>query len=203
MKSPPVLYLIGSPKPEALLEAVRTVSPVPPTEREFLGRKVFTLQLLPGLGAAPGQKGQMSLSTSGGYLAVSTDTAMLEEFLRGAEGKGKPLGDTPGLAEAAQKIGGYNTGWFAYDNQSETLRLLFETLKKDPQAIEQLLALPVPTPGVNIAALKPLQELADFSLLPPFEGVAKYFGFSVQTTVGTPEGISFKSFLPAPPGLKK
>lgn len=203
LKSPPVLYLIGSPKPEALLEAVRTVSPVPPTEREFLGRKVFTLQLLPGLGAAPGQKGQMSLSTSGGYLAVSTDTAMLEEFLRGAEGKGKPLGDTPGLAEAAQKIGGYNTGWFAYDNQSETLRLLFETLKKDPQAIEQLLALPVPTPGVNIAALKPLQELADFSLLPPFEGVAKYFGFSVQTTVGTPEGISFKSFLPAPPGLKK
>lgn len=203
LKSPPVLYLIGSPKPEALLQAVRTVSPVPPTEREFLGRKVFTLQLLPGLGAAPGQNGQMSLSTSGGYLAVSTDTAMLEEFLRGAEGKGKPLGDTPGLAEAAQKIGGYNTGWFAYDNQSETLPLLFKTLKQDPQAIEQLLALPVPIPGFDIAALKPLQELADFSLLPPFEGVAKYFGFSVQTTVGTPEGISFKSFLPAPPGLKK
>lgn len=89
LKSPPVLYLIGSPKPEALLEAVRTVSPVPPTEREFLGRKVFTLQLLPGLGAA---SGQMSLSTSGGYLAVSTDTAMLEEFLRGAEGKGEAAG---------------------------------------------------------------------------------------------------------------
>lgn len=92
LKSPPVLYLIGSPKPEALLEAVRTVSPVPPTEREFLGRKVFTLQLLPGLGAA---SGQMSLSTSGGYLAVSTDTAMLEEFLRGAEGRGSRWATRP------------------------------------------------------------------------------------------------------------
>ncbi|MBI5801236.1 MAG: DUF3352 domain-containing protein [Verrucomicrobia bacterium] len=204
LKSPPTLYLVGSPKPEALMQAVRTVSPLPPTEREFLGRKIFTFQLLPGLGGGAGQKGQLSLSTSGGYLAVSTDAAMLEEMLRGAaDGKGKPLSEVPGLAEAAQKAGGFNTGWFAYDNQTETLRSLFEALKKDPQAIEQLLTPPLPTPGANFAALKSLQGLADFSLLPEFGAVAKYFGFSVQTTSGTPEGISFKSFMPVPAGLKK
>ena len=201
LKSPPMLYLVGSPKPEALLQAVRTVSPVPPTEREFLGRKVYTFQLLPGLGAAPGQKGQMSVSTSGGYLAISTDAALLEELLRGAEAKGKPLSDVPGLADAAHKVGGFNTGWFSYDNQTETLRLLFELLKKDPQALDQMLALPVP--GANIPALKSAQELVDFSLLPEFGAISKYFGFTVQATTGTPEGISFKSFLPVPAGLKK
>lgn len=203
LKSPPTLYLVGSPKPEALLQALRTVSPLPPTEREFLGRKVYTLSLLPGFGAPAGGKGQLVLSTTGGYLAVSTDVAMLEEVLRGAEGQGKPLSEVPGLADAVQKIGGFNTGWFQYNNQSETLRLVLETLKRDPQALEQMLAPPVPTPGANLAALKSFTEMADFTLLPPFEAIAKYFGFTVQAASSLPDGISFKSFLPVPVGLKK
>lgn len=203
LKSPPTLYLVGSPKPEALLTALRTVSPLPPTEREFLGRKVYTLALMPGMGAPAGGKGQLVLSTTGGYLAVSTDAAMLEEMLRGAEGQGKPLSEVPGLADAAQKVGGFNTGWFQYDNQSETLRLLLDTLKKDPQALEQMFASPVPTPGANLAPLKAFKEIADFTLFPPFEAIAKYFSFTVQSASGTPEGISFKSFVPVPAGLKK
>lgn len=203
LKSPPTLYLVGSPKPEALLTALRTVSPLPPTEREFLGRKIYTLALMPGLGAPAGGKGQLVLSTTGGYLAVATDAAMLEEVLRGAEGQGKPLSEVPGLADAAQKVGGFNTGWFQYDNQGETLRLLLDTLKKDPQALEQMFASPVPTPGANLAPLKAFKEIADFSLLPPFEAIAKYFSFTVQSATGTPEGISFKSFVPVPAGLKK
>lgn len=203
LKSPPTLYLVGSPKPEALLTALRAVSPLPPTEREFLGRKIYTLALMPGMGAPAGGKGQLVLSTTGGYLAVSTDAAMLEEMLRGAEGQGKPLSEVPGLADAAQKVGGFNTGWFQYDNQGETLRLLLDTLKKDPQALEQMFASPVPTPGANLAPLKAFKEIADFSLLPPFEAIAKYFSFTVQSASGTPEGISFKSFVPVPAGLKK
>ncbi|MEN9573358.1 MAG: hypothetical protein RL514_1213 [Verrucomicrobiota bacterium] len=203
LKSPPTLYLVGSPKPEALLQALRTVSPLPPTEREFLGRKIYTLTLLPGMGAAPGQKAQLSLSTTGGYLAASTDAGMLEEVLRGAEGQGKPLSAVPGLADAAQKIGGFNTGWFAYENQSETLRRLLETVKKDPQALETLFTLPMAAPGANVPALKQVTEFVDFSLLPPFAAISKYFGFTVQTSTGTPDGISFKTFIPMPAGLKK
>ena len=203
LKSPPSLFLIGSPKPEALLQALRTVSPLPPQEREFLGRKIYSLSLLPGMGAPAGGQGQLVFSTSGGYLAVATDAAMLEEVLRGAEAQGKPLSALPGLADAAQKVGGFNTGWFQYENQSETVRLVLETLKKDPAALEQMFAPPVPTPGANLAPLKALQTLVDFSLLPPFPAVAKYFGFSVTATASTPDGISFKSFLPVPAGLKK
>lgn len=203
LSTPPSLFLIGSPRPEALLQALRTVSPLPPTEREFLGRKIYSLQLMPGMGAVGGQKGNLNLSTTGGYLAVSMDAAMLEEVLRNTEGQGKPLSDVPGLADAAQKVGGFNTGWFAYENQAETLRLMLETLKKDPAALDKMFASPVPTPGATPPNLKPMKDLFDFTLLPPFEAIAKYFGFTVQATSGTPEGISFKAFAPVPPGLKK
>ena len=202
-KSPPTLFLLGSPKPEALLQALRTISPLPPQEREFLGKKIYSLSLLPGMGAPAGGKGQILLAATGGYLAVSSDAALLEGLMRGAEGQGKPLAQLPGLAEAAQKVGGFNTGWFQYENQSETIRLVLETLKKDPAAIEQLFAPPVPTPGANLAPLKALQGVVDFSLLPPFEAIAKYFGFNLTTAASTPEGIHFKSFLPVPTGLKK
>lgn len=201
LSSPPTLFLIGSPKPEALLQALLTVNPLPPKEREFLGRKIYSLSGIPGLAAAGGG-GQMSFSTTGGYLAISTDAAMLEEALRG-EAHGKPLSAVPGLAEAAQKVGGFNTGWFAYENQSETLRLLLTSLKNDPAAIEKLFASPVPGAGAAIPSLQPLKNLVDFSLLPPFEAIAKYFGYTVQATTGTPDGISFKSFVPVPAGLKK
>ncbi len=201
LSSPPALFLIGSPKPEALLQALLTVNPLPPKEREFLGRKIYSLSGIPGLPAAGGV-GQMSFSTTGGYLAVSTDVALLEEALRG-EAHGKPLSAVPGLAEAAQKVGGFNTGWFAYENQSETLRLLLTSLKNDPGAIEKMFASPVPGAGAAIPSLQPLKNLVDFSLLPPFEAIAKYFGYTVQATTGTPDGISFKSFLPVPAALKK
>lgn len=203
LKSPPALYLLGSPKPEALLQALRTVSPLPPQEREFLGRKIYSLSLLPGMGAPAGGKGQLLLSTTPGYLAIATDAALLEGLLRGAEGQGKPLASLPGLADAAQKVGGFNTGWFQYENQSESIRLLLDTLKKDPQALEQMLASPVPTPGANFAPLKALQTIVDFSLLPPFEAIAKYFSYTVTAASSTPDGIVLKSFSPTPAGLKQ
>ena len=108
-----------------------------------------------------------------------------------------------GLAEAAQQVGGLGTGWFQYENQSETIRIILETLKKDLQSLDQLFAPPVPAPGANLAPLKALQTVMDFSLLPPFEAIAKYFGFTVTAAASTPEGLSFKSFVPAPAGLKK
>jgi len=203
VKSPPMLYLIGSPRPDALVQALRTLSPLPPKEREFLGRKVYSLSILPGMVQAPAGRGQLNVSTTGGYVAVATDVGMLEELLRGAEAQGKPLSAVPGLSESAQRIGGFNTGWFVYENQTETIRILIDTLRKDPDALEKLFASPVPMAGATLPSLKPLKDLADFSLLPPFAVIAKYLGYSVQTTTGTPDGISFKTFVPVPAGLKK
>ena len=201
LASPPTLFLIGSPKPEALLQALLTVNPLPPKEREFLGRKIYSLSGIPGVPVGGG-RGQVSFSTAGGYLAISTDAGMLEEAVRG-EASGKPLRDVPGLAEAAQKVGGFSTGWFAYENQSETLRLLMDSLRKDPGALEKLFTSPLPGAAAPTAAFQPLKDVVDFSLLPPFEAVGKYFGYTVQTTAGTPDGISFKAYIPVPAGLKK
>lgn len=201
LSSPPTLFLVGSPKPEALLQALLTINPLPPKEREFLGRKIYHLTPLPGM-PSPGGKGGMSFSTTAGYLAVATDAGLLEEALRG-EAQGKPLSAVPGLADAAQRVGGLNTGWFAYQNQSESLRILIETLKQDPDGVDKLFASPIPTPGAPMPSLQPLKNLMDFSLLPPFDAIAKYLGYSVQATTATPEGISFKSFTPIPAGLKK
>ena len=108
----------------------------------------------------------------------------------------------PGLAEAAQKVGGLNTGWFGYDNQTESLRGLFTTLKQNPDAFEKLLTSPIPTPNAPRPPVDQLKGLLDFSLLPPFDAVAKYFSFTVNAVASTPEGIAFKSFLPAPGGKK-
>lgn len=199
LASPPTLFLVASPKPEALLQALLTINPLPPKEREFLGRKIYNLAPLPGM-PSPGGKGGMSFSTTAGYLAVATDAGMLEEALRG-EAQGKPLSEVPGLADAAQKVGGLNTGWFSYQNQSESFRVLFEMLKQDPDGVEKLFASPIP--GAPAPPLQALKNLVDFSLLPPFDAIAKYLGYSVQATAGTPEGISFKSFTPIPAGLKK
>jgi hypothetical protein len=210
LNSPPALYLLGSPNAEKLAAALKTIaSLLPPQltnikERELLGRKVYSLTL-PG---APNPDGSMtqrnlSYSASGGYLALSTDDALLETYLRSGENTGKTLRDTVGLAEAAQKIGGMSTGMFGYENTSETVRVLLETLKNDYGTVEKLLLMMpfVPKPGGKDS--KGLKDWVDFSLLPPFDQIAKYFYFTVYSGSANADGLSYKVFSPTPPQLKK
>jgi hypothetical protein len=56
-------------------------------------------------------------------------------------------------------------------------------------------------PG-SMAALPPgIRAWMDFSLLPDYDPVAKYFFFSVFNGSTTADGITFKAFAPRPPGL--
>jgi len=48
---------------------------------------------------------------------------------------------------------------------------------------------------------KDINDWLDFSLLPDFDTVAKYFYFSVYGGNVTTEGLSFKLFAPRPPQL--
>ena len=101
----------------------------------------------------------------------------------------------PGLVDAAQKVGGTGGGLFGYQNQGETLRSLFKTLNNLDSSNNP--------GGVNAAAVLPkeLQDWLDFSLLPDFDAVSKYFYFSVYAGSTTADGLSFKAFAPRPPGL--
>jgi hypothetical protein len=206
------LFLLGSPKPEDLAAALKTVftlfSPAAasPTEREFLGRKIFSMPApsLPipvmGAGKASGPR-TLNYCASGGYVALSSDVSILEEFLRSSESQAKALRETPGLTDASQKVIGTGTGLFGYENQAETMRVLFEALRKG--SATNLGGLNPLTGALGIASPdKNIKDWMDFSLLPPYERIAKYFYFTVYSGSSTVDGLTFKMFAPVPPGLR-
>jgi hypothetical protein len=205
----PALLLMGSPEADKLASALKGLLVIfsdgvrPPESREFLGKKIlsFKLAALP-VGGGTGPR-TLSYVASGGYVALSTDAALLEEYLRSTETPPKPLRDLPGLAEAAQKVGGQNTGWFGYENQSETARQLFTALKLGVGETNRASTNPLTTAMPFAGPQKTFQEWMDFSLLPNFDQVAKYFGFTVYSGSADVDGIRFRCFSPAPAGLKK
>ncbi len=205
----PALYLLGSPDAEKLAAALKgllvILSPEgrTPEGREFLGKKILSVKLtaLPVGGGGAGPR-TLSYVASGGYLALSTDVAVLEEYLRSTETPPKPLRDLPGLAEAAQKIGGQNTGWFGYENQNETARQFFAALKLNVGETNRASTNPFTTAMPFAGPQKTFQEWMDFSLLPNFDQVAKYFGFTVYSGSANVDGITFKYFSPTPAGVK-
>ena len=213
LKSPPSLFLLGSPNADQLASALKTVMVFlnqqggSPTEREFLGRKIYSVQLpnLPfgiGDGARPATPRNLNYAASGGYVAMSTDVPMLEEYLRSSESQGKALRETPGLVEATQKVAGPGTSLFGYENLSETMRATFETLKKDPGAFTNASGFSA-LPGVPaMPGQKSFREWLDFSLLPSFDRVAKYFSFSVYSGGANVDGLAFKMFVPVPAQAK-
>ncbi len=213
MTAPPSIFLLGSPRPEELALALKSLlvlvgqqSGAPPEEREFLGRKIYSVPLraigLP-MGATPvsGAPARLNYAASGGYVAFSTDAATLEEFLRTSDSQGKMLRETPGFGEAAQKVLGPGASLFGFENQAELLRGWFEILRTNPALATNSTAssvagmLPIPAIG--------LKDWFDFSLLPPFDQVSKYFYFSVYGGGATVDGLAFKMFMPLPPGASR
>lgn len=207
----PSLTLISSPRPEQLASSIRALTALMPAqaskfkEREFLGRKVYALGLPPSMG--PGGKTverTLHYSASGGYVALTMDIALLEEYLRSSDGSGKALRDTPGLSEAAQKVGGMNSGFFSFENQRETARAQFETLKKESGTLANLFAAAPFAARFGMAGNNDkFKEWIDFSLLPPFEQISKYFHHAVSAGAITPQGFSFKMLTVTPPELRK
>lgn len=212
-KSGASIFLLGSPKPEDLAAALKTIftmlnpTAAAATEREFLGHKIFSIPApslpIPTMGAGRSGPRTLNYSASGGYVAMSSDASILEEFLRSSESQAKTLREIHGLTEASQKVTSPGTGLFGYENNAETMRMLFEALKKGPSSATNLgsslsplaTTLGIASPDKNI------KDWMDFSLLPPFERIAKYFYFSVYSGSSTVDGLTFKMFAPAPPAL--
>ena len=185
--------------------------PNAPEARDFLGRKIYTIPLPPRRapgGAAPVSR-SLYCAAGGGYVAMTTEVSMIEEYLRNADSKTRPLRETPGLAGAAQHVGGAGNGLFGYQNQRETMRMVFAALKNNPTA--------APGGGSSFSpgfdtmgglplmggAGKGLRDWMDFALLPDYDKVSKYFYFSVSGGSMTADGITFKIFAPRPPQMGK
>ena len=208
MTSAPALFLLSSPNPDKLAASLRglfvILSPQggSPASREFLGRKIYSFKL-PSRTA--GKTSALNYVASGGYVAFSTDDAILDEFLRSSgDGQAKALRDRSGFADAVAKVGGASTGWLTYENQSESVRLSMELLARSAASTNQneyggvlASALPFALPE------KTVKEWVDFSLLPGFDKVAKYFGFSVSAGSASVNGITLRYYMPTPPELLK
>jgi hypothetical protein len=203
LKSAPSLYLIGSPNAGKLAAALKTGLNFMGTakEREFLGRQICTLTVTPQ-GATPARY-SFSFASSGGYVALSGDTEILEEFLRSNDSKAKTLNDTPGLADAAQKAGGMGTGLFGFDNQNLSMRAGLEMLRQQPLTLQDILGSSSMVSSVNTGnQTDKLREWADFSLLPSYDAISRYFYFSVYAGSFSPEGFTMNFFAPTPPKLR-
>ncbi len=199
LASPPTMYLVAVANPDQAIDAVKTLAGMSapqdgaPAPRDFQGHKIYSIaqRSAQTASATAPQASYLYVSSSGGYLAFSKDVSIMEEYLRSADGKIKPLRETPGIAEAASRIGGTSGGLFSYENQRETMRTAFKLFQ---------------TPAVSNATMQMLppafREWADFSLLPDFDQVAKYFYLSVTGGSANSEGITFKVFTPRPPQLK-
>ncbi len=210
LNDPPSLILIGSPRAEQAASAIKALSAVMPQpkvkEREFLGRTVYALGLPPAPAPGGGRPVERALhyAASGGYVAMSTDVAMLEEFLRNGDSAPKALRDTPGLSAAAQKIGGMSTGMFGYENQLESMRISIETLKKESGTLANLLGASPFSEQMGLGEnAEKLKDWVDFGLLPSFDKISRYFHFTVATGSIDNENMGVKLYVPRPPQLKK
>jgi hypothetical protein len=208
LNAPPSMVLISSTKPGELassLKALTGLMPVAPGETALKERKLGdTMVYSFGLPGTPGETSGRAFhfAAAGGYLALSMDRQLLEQYVGGKIAASSPLRDLPGLARAAQKAGGTATGLFGYENYSTTVRLLVETLRQDPQAVEALVPkIPWGESGSGQSPAELVRAWLDFSLLPPFDQIAKYFHFSVYAGVASAEGLTLNAFAPTPPQL--
>jgi hypothetical protein len=225
MSSPPSLFLLGSPQPEQIVDSIRmltsllppTMSITPPKEREFLGKKIYTLT---SVGAVPDEeeaddkKGEkkkgdaaaapptqtFNFAAAGGYVVMSSDTAILEEYLRNGEAPVKPLREVAGLNEAAAKVGGMDKGFFGYENQKENLRHTLEVLKNDKDALDKMFSfvfvLRMNDEGDDSG--KGIKEWMDYTLLPGFDQISKYFSVATYSAGENNEGFFVKGYGPTP-----
>ncbi len=196
----PSIFLLGSPRAEQLVQAIRSLingvasNPMLPVggelkERDFLGRKIYSMDLPPSGGPAKA----LMMTASGGYVAFGTDSALIEEYLRSGDSKPKPLTETAGFRDAAAKVGGTGTGLFGFQNDKESMRPMYEAFRANNDLLSTMFG-----EVLELDEDGGLKNWLDFSLLPPFERVAKYFGISVFAGSQTRDGYLMKVFTPMP-----
>jgi hypothetical protein len=193
----PSLTLVGSPNPDEIIQSIKVLASIVAPQssdapRDFLGHKIYAVSQRPQRRAdgtvvtAP----PLLMSSSGGYAAFSSDAGILQEYLRSADGKVKPLSDLPGLSAAMERVGGSSGGLAGYQNQRETMRATFSLAKNSTDA--SLLTKVFPPA---------FRDWFDFSLLPDYATVSKYFYISVFSGNTTSTGTTLNVFTPRPPQL--
>jgi len=187
LQNAPSLTLLSSPGADDLVTGVKALTGLAPgagagsKEREVAGKKIQSLPM-----PMPGKPdSRLEYVGSGGYVAFSRQPAMIEEYIRSSDGVGKSLKENSEMTAAAEKVGGLGTGFFAYENQRESMRSMWGMLRNDGLAKSGM-------GGGEFA------ELFDFKKLPEFDQVRKFFGISVTAGLMDAQGVHLQSFAPTP-----
>jgi len=195
------IFLFAAANPDQTILALKTAAALSaaqetaPAPRDFMGHTIHTVAWRPQPSPTGGTvQGYFYCSICNGYVAISPDVALLEEYLRSAGKPPRPLSGIPGLADALQQVGGAGNGLFGYEDQRAVMRTTFAGLKQsaNPAGLGQQMVPFLP---------RATTDWIDFSLLPDYEQVAKYFYLKVFTGATTPDGITFRGFTPRPPQL--
>jgi hypothetical protein len=193
---PPRVVLLGSPAPGRLANALRvlanTLSPEPGSVsiRTVEGARLHRARISEDEG--------YSFAPIAGHVAISADEALVEALLKPADTNAPALRTLPGLAEAANRVGGFGNGWFSYENPRESLRLRLEGVQQiadgpvDPTFWGRLWAL-LGSASADTAA----PPLFDFKRHPSIDTVARHLGFTVAGGESTDDGFRFRMFKPA------
>ena len=206
----PSLFLVGARQPESVVKALPALfSLMPPEairhkEREYLGHTIHSVTILRAPeGAKSAEASTWHYAAGGSYVALSDDAAMIDDYLGSGEGARRALRDQPGLAEAARRAGGTNTGFFSYENTSESAQALFASAGKNSLNAGAILGAMKLGGRLGLGREGGFLTWVDSSLLPPFERVAKYFYLNVTTLSQNADGLTFKFLAPLPPPLQK
>lgn len=205
----PGLTFIGSknaPQMAASLRAITSIFPpemIHYQERDFAGRTVYSV-LLPSMNTDY-KPLPVHYAASGSYVVMSKDARALENYLRADATNAAPLRTRAGVKEAAPRVGGTGGGYFSYQNRLELARAAFQSATNDSTALAELLGAGqfMTVLGMFGGEGSSTADLLEPKLLPPFDKVAKYFHFDVSSIGVTPEAITFKTFTPTPPALRK
>ena len=205
----PGLTFIGSknaPQMAASLRAITSIFPpemIQYQERNFAGRTLYSV-LLPSMNADY-KPLPIHYAASGSYVVMSKDARALENYLRADATNVTSLRARPGVKEAAPRVGGTGGGYFSYQNRQELARAAFQSATNDSSALAEVLGAGqfMTVLGMLGAEGSTTADLLEPKLLPPFAQVAKYFHLDVSSIGVTPEAITFKTFTPTPPALRK
>ena len=203
----PIVVLVKSPNPDELIKgigAVPGILPPPLNETAMLPRRLgdhtvysFELAEFPDPSTGELVKMELLLAARDGYMAVATDTDLLQMFLDGKTSGS--LAKRDGLATAAASVGGMDSGIFGYQNDRNMVLNTMDTLRDNADQFDMILSM-IPTDGFGEVSLS---EWLDFSLLPTGSKIVKYFDFTVYGTETDDRGISLKTFSPRPATLKR
>lgn len=204
--SPPRLYLVKSEQPKVTLGAMKDlvsmVVDTPPDSEEIEGRTVYSYQFG---NFNNDEETAVHAVAVGEYVLISQDLKAVKDYLNGPKQGAKPLRALAGLKQAAEKVGGFESGAFGFENSRVMVGAIFSVLKENPNLISEALGdLPEgidPETGLPVGGGR-LSEWFDPKLLPDFRQISKYLHYTVTGATTTDAGIRFRLLMPTPPKLR-